>query len=457
MSTILRASAAFLAALILTIAIGIAQGEEPKVKIRVPVVIDGEPGYMVYEQYLGEDEENPAIEITYPAQDSFFSSSTLNVMGSATDNRGVTEVEVRVNNKPWSLAKGTISWSKTVKLREGENVIEARAKDAAGNTGYARVTVYLDATPPSISIRSPASGTRISQVRALVEGTAEDESGIAKVEVKVNDGVWRKAEVEPMAVIAVWPKPAIIPVEWRIDVELEEGRNVITARATDAYGNAREALVVVRASTILIENGDFETGSFEGWDTSNVLNPAGGRVSTPEIVRTERGYSAYLLCKDQQPYWWWPGSGHIDQIRRVVDGVDYDALTRLEFSVWSRYRGGKSGYLPWWGSKGVVEFRVLDEEERLIKKYSIYYSPRNPKELLEDYDKAIVEWKPTGSYDAWNHDVVKGKDIARELNPVDRKRVSKIELRAYVYSFGFIDGDAELWVDDFTINAVGRP
>lgn len=53
--------------------------------------------------------------------------------------------------------------------------------------------------------------------------------------------------------------------------------------------------------------------------------------------------------------------------------------------------------------------------------------------------------------------MVKGKDIARELNPEDRKRVSKIELRAYVYSFGFIDGDAELWVDDFTINAVGRP
>jgi hypothetical protein len=57
----------------------------------------------------------------------------MTVFGSASDNKGVTSVSVRVNGGAWSMATGTTTWSHMVTLASGSNTIDARSQDAAGN------------------------------------------------------------------------------------------------------------------------------------------------------------------------------------------------------------------------------------------------------------------------------------------------------------------------------------
>ncbi|MFH1261867.1 MAG: glycosyl hydrolase family 18 protein [Pseudomonadota bacterium] len=72
--------------------------------------------------------------------------SSLVVTGSASDNRELRSVSVRVNGGAWQIASGTSSWSATVLLSAGENLIEARAVDASDNLSVlaqARITFAL--------------------------------------------------------------------------------------------------------------------------------------------------------------------------------------------------------------------------------------------------------------------------------------------------------------------------
>jgi len=90
----------------------------------------------------------PAVSIISPDNGESLTALTTTVSGTASDSAsGVRRVEARVNGGNWDIAKGTSSWSISVKLYlVPTNVIEVRAWDHAGNPSpAASVTVHLDA------------------------------------------------------------------------------------------------------------------------------------------------------------------------------------------------------------------------------------------------------------------------------------------------------------------------
>lgn len=93
----------------------------------------------------------PSISITSPANGQTFTTATIAVCGTASDNVALSKVEVRVGAGSWQLASGTTSWSGSVTLNPGSNTIYARATDTAGNTRGASVTVTY-----STPVRTPA-------------------------------------------------------------------------------------------------------------------------------------------------------------------------------------------------------------------------------------------------------------------------------------------------------------
>lgn len=95
----------------------------------------------------------PSLNITSPAEGSITNSASCVVAGTTND---ATSSPVTVTIKLNSVDQGTVtvqasgSFSKTVTLSEGDNVIEITATDAAGKSSSVTRNVTLDTTVPQI-------------------------------------------------------------------------------------------------------------------------------------------------------------------------------------------------------------------------------------------------------------------------------------------------------------------
>jgi hypothetical protein len=118
-------------------------------------------------------------------------------------------------------------------LTAGTYTVALTATNSAGSNPLTRtnyITVTKDVTLPSITITSPTSGQKFTTATVTVKGTASDNVGLSKVEVKVGAGAWQRATGT---------------TSWSKSVTLARGLNRITARATDTSGNYKDASVIV--------------------------------------------------------------------------------------------------------------------------------------------------------------------------------------------------------------------
>ncbi len=91
----------------------------------------------------GADSTSPSIAISSPANNTVVSSTTVIVTGTASDNVAVQKVELSTDGTTWTAASGTTTWSGSVTLHEGTNVIYARATDASENRATVHITVTV--------------------------------------------------------------------------------------------------------------------------------------------------------------------------------------------------------------------------------------------------------------------------------------------------------------------------
>ncbi|MGD9361728.1 MAG: hypothetical protein PVH85_22855, partial [Desulfobacterales bacterium] len=83
------------------------------------------------------DTTRPSVSIKEPTSNSTYttSNSNLDISGTASDNKAVTNVSWANSRGGGGTCNGKKSWSKEdIKLSSGENIITVTAKDAAGNT-----------------------------------------------------------------------------------------------------------------------------------------------------------------------------------------------------------------------------------------------------------------------------------------------------------------------------------
>jgi hypothetical protein len=90
----------------------------------------------------GQDTTPPTIAITSPAFTIVSTTAaSMTISGTASDNVGVTSVKWSASTGGSGTAAGTGTWSATVALLVGNNVITVRAYDAADNSGWRAVTI----------------------------------------------------------------------------------------------------------------------------------------------------------------------------------------------------------------------------------------------------------------------------------------------------------------------------
>ena len=191
-----------------------------------------------------QDSIAPSVSITSPTNNANVEEDTIEVRGTASDNIGVSKVEIRVNDGNYYMVEDTgtqthpyLTWRATADLTQSINNIWVRATDYAGNSKTVSITVIKvgSSNPPVVTITSPQNDAQTPDWHINVTGTASDDAGIKKVEVKVNDGVWWLAESVDGSNWA----------QWKAFVELPKEYNTIRAKATDIHGNTNTTYVIV--------------------------------------------------------------------------------------------------------------------------------------------------------------------------------------------------------------------
>jgi len=231
------------------------------------------------------DMSDPSISISSPINNQIFSTNGITISGSASDNVGLNKVEIQVNGGPsWLTASGTTSWSKSITLNSGTNTITAKATDKVGRVKTtSSISVTYDSSDPTITIASPIDNQIFATDSITVSGSASDNLGLNKVEVRVNSGPsWLTASGT---------------TSWSKSITLDPGANTITARATDVAGRIK------RTSSISL--------TYDSTDpTITISSPIDNDIFTTDSITISGSASDNLglnkveVQLNDEPSWW---------------------------------------------------------------------------------------------------------------------------------------------------------
>jgi thermitase len=190
------------------------------------------------------DTQAPAASISAPLANASV-SGLVAVNVSASDNVGVTKVELRVNGA--TVATDTSSpyaftWDST-KVANGMATLTAVAYDAAGNVGTSSsvavnvansTTVVADTTPPVVTIVNPKAGSVKGKGTLSISTSASDNSGSA--------GITQSLYIDGALVATM--TGSSLSYTWSMN-RVASGSHTITAVATDAAKNSSSTSVIV--------------------------------------------------------------------------------------------------------------------------------------------------------------------------------------------------------------------
>jgi subtilisin family serine protease len=166
----------------------------------------------------------PAAAITFPPA-GFVASGPLTVTADASDDRGVSHVELAVDGS--FVATDTappyvFDWDPRT-LPDGAHSLVATAYDAAGNAGPSAPVTGTVAVAPTVSLTAPAAGATLSGTSTLT-AQATDNSGVVLVEFYAGSTLVGADTAAPWS------------VTWNA-LGAADGPYTLTARASDAAGN----------------------------------------------------------------------------------------------------------------------------------------------------------------------------------------------------------------------------
>lgn len=183
------------------------------------------------------DATPPTVSISAPASGATVNGA-ITVSATASDNVAVAGVQFMLDaanlGAEDTAAPYTISWNTTA-ASNGTHTLLARARDAAGNTSTASITVTVnnpDLTPPSVSIVTPVQGAIVSGTVGLT-ATASDNVGVVGVQFQL-DGVNLGAEDTAAPYGLAWNTTTAV-----------NGSHTLSAVARDAAGNKATASVTI--------------------------------------------------------------------------------------------------------------------------------------------------------------------------------------------------------------------
>lgn len=193
------------------------------------------------------DSTTPSVSIASPSNGSAVNGS-ITVSVSATDNTGVTEVELYINGFLYdtdTTEPYTFLWD-TREHSDGIYELKALAYDSSGNSGQSNIvtvsvinTVPDDVIAPVVTIISPQDNEKIYNT-VKINVSAMDNVGINRIEFYV-DNVLNSVNFSDTNTYT-WT--------WNTR-KLKAGEHIVTVKAYDYAGNeASDSVIVYKESTV---------------------------------------------------------------------------------------------------------------------------------------------------------------------------------------------------------------
>ncbi|MGQ0736667.1 MAG: PxKF domain-containing protein [Acidobacteriota bacterium] len=203
----------------------------------------------------------PSLPVSSPQPDTIHTGDTITITGTASDEDGVASVTVNGVDAALTPTDSNqappyteVNFSAEVPLEPGPNEIVTVATDTGGKTATDTRTVYRDNGPPSLSW-TPADGSVTNLVEVLVEGSADDDAGIAGVTV---NGV----------AVALTPTSGN-EVTFSVLVPLADGVNAIEVVATDISTVVTSQTHFITVDADIDDDGVLDVGD----NCAGVVNP----------------------------------------------------------------------------------------------------------------------------------------------------------------------------------------
>jgi hypothetical protein len=185
---------------------------------------------------LLSDIEAPSVFIEFPEEGKEMEpGESISVKGSATDNIGVTKLELVVPGKKdpvdvtSRLYSGSFRWTwETDDMGLGIFELKAAATDAKGNVGEGYVNVtFVDEEDPTLDLRAPLDKAQITKGKPIpITGTAKDNLKVASLEVIVDTE-------EPINITEELDKKGSFSYSL---TNVKKGKHTVTVRVTDMAG-----------------------------------------------------------------------------------------------------------------------------------------------------------------------------------------------------------------------------
>jgi subtilisin family serine protease len=188
--------------------------------------------------------DDTAPGVAFALADGSLVTDLVSLAVDATDDVGVTAVELFVNGQRLGIdtqAPYQFSWDTTAHPN-GDVTLEARAHDAAGNTGSATIRVgvdnpdvveIVDTQVPVVRILSPADGATVSG-NVTISLAASDNVGVALLTCYVNG-----------TLLSLSNDVDSLNCRWNTR-KLANGLYSVEGRAQDAAGNLSTSAISVR-------------------------------------------------------------------------------------------------------------------------------------------------------------------------------------------------------------------
>jgi uncharacterized protein (DUF1800 family)/5-hydroxyisourate hydrolase-like protein (transthyretin family) len=154
---------------------------------------------------IARDEDSPLdlkvpdLAITAPVEGSNIGTTGVTLTGTATDNERITAVSIELSDGnsssthsanydsstgTWELVIGTGVLIEGTTLQVTATAVDASQNQTTVSTSY---LVVADASAPNLTLLAPANEDNVPSTGFLVNGTATDDTGIAKLHAQILD------------------------------------------------------------------------------------------------------------------------------------------------------------------------------------------------------------------------------------------------------------------------------
>ena len=214
------------------------------------------------------DTAPPEVEITSQTENAYLNTPVISISGTLNE----PVLSATVNGNAAAVTDGFYSFN-GIALAEGANTIVVEATDRAGNKGSKTITVNLDTVPPLVDITSHKDGVYLNTPQIALTGTVSE----PELNVSVNDLPAYLTETG-------YHIPAL---------NLTEGLNKITVKATDRAGNTGTATIDINLDTIepVVDISSHENEEYINTPLANIS----GTLNEPAPAVTVNGHSAATI------------------------------------------------------------------------------------------------------------------------------------------------------------------